>query len=189
MQDGVADNGLDCVVGDGALSLEAVDGATGLDSLQEGTRGGVLELDSGGTHCSSFDEDEDVKDGGMKVLVAIAWIVGSERQDEGGAELSLFVIDGGTVWPALQFRSGPGQPFIGGGPIRAPAGPRSCLSAAPRDEKSWGPICNFLCQLAPSSLDLWWLTHSSHGNLVSTKQRRISAVAIAHTSVYIRNSA
>ena len=47
VQDGIADNGLDGVIGDGALSLEAVDGAASLDGLEEGGSSGVLELD----HC------------------------------------------------------------------------------------------------------------------------------------------
>ena len=52
MQDGVANDGLDGLVLDGGLGLEAVVSATGLDQLKERSGGRVLELRSGGTHFS-----------------------------------------------------------------------------------------------------------------------------------------
>lgn len=54
VQDGISDDALDGIVGDGALGLEAVVGAAGLDQLQEGGGGRVFELRLSGTHCGSI---------------------------------------------------------------------------------------------------------------------------------------
>ena len=51
MENRVANNLLNGIVGDGALRLEAVVGAAGLDQLQQAGGGRVLEFRLSGAHC------------------------------------------------------------------------------------------------------------------------------------------
>ena len=56
VEDGGLNNGLDSIVGDGALSLETIVGTAGLNQLEESVGGGVLEFDLSGAHCDGVDE-------------------------------------------------------------------------------------------------------------------------------------
>lgn len=55
VEDGGLDNGLDGIVGDGALGLETIVGTAGLDQLEESVGGCVLEFNLSGAHCDGVD--------------------------------------------------------------------------------------------------------------------------------------
>lgn len=51
VEQGILNNALDGIVGNGALGFEAVESTTSLNHLQKGGGGRILEFNSSGSHC------------------------------------------------------------------------------------------------------------------------------------------